>query len=188
MLPGWRNQMVNDLRYAFRMLRASPLLTLVAVLSIATAVGANTAVFTLVDQLLLRMLPVEDPRRLVQLTTTEEFYGATLGDGTELTYPLYVDLRDNNQVFAGMLCTFPTNLHLSAGGRSERVAAEVVAGSYFAVLGVHAALGRLILESDDRAIGGIRSRCSATRTGGIASAAIPAFSEGASTSTAGRSR
>ena len=97
-----------DLRFAVRSLRKVPLFTSVAVLSIAFGITANTAVFTLVDQVLLRTLPVDRPSELVQVDAAgTESHGGGMGDGTELLCTMYEDLRDHNDVFAGMFCRFP---------------------------------------------------------------------------------
>ena len=147
------SHLLADIRYGLRSLRGAPLFTTIAVASIGFAIAANTAVFTLVDQVLLRLLPARDADRLVQVSMSGAFYGGNMGDGTGLSYPMYVDLRDNNQVFAGMFSRFPVNVHLGFGGRSERVSGELVSGTYFPVLGVGAALGRTLTPDDDRAPG-----------------------------------
>jgi predicted permease len=122
---------------------------LVAVLSMALGIGANTAIFTLVDQVLLRQLPVESPDQLVLITAEGSQYGNGWGEGNELSYPRYADLRDHNEVFTGMLGRFPYPLHISFGGRTERVLGELVTGTYFPVLGVGAELGRTFAPNDD---------------------------------------
>src|SRR5437773_399894 len=143
----------NELRYALRMLRKSPLFTAIAVLSLAAGIGANTAIFSLVDQILLRMLPVKEPQQLVLLTMRGMHYGSNWG-GNAISYPMYSDFRDNNHVFSGMFCRFPNYASLSFGGQTERVASELVSGTYFPVLGVSVALGRVITPDDDRVPGG----------------------------------
>src|SRR5260370_1312697 len=95
-LPG-------EVRYAVRSLKKSPVFASVAVLSLALGIGANTAVFTLVDQMLLHQLPVPDPQQLVQLKELGENYGSNTGMNS-LSYPIYKDFRDQNQVFSGMMC------------------------------------------------------------------------------------
>jgi predicted permease len=146
--------LLTDLRFAFRSLRKAPLFTSVAALSIAFGIAANTAVFTLVDQVLLRPLPVIDPKQLVQVDAAQtESYGGGMGDGTELSYAMYKDLRDNNDVFAGMFCRFPVDLQISQTGRSERLLGELVSGTYFPELGVTPAAGRLFTADDDAAGG-----------------------------------
>jgi predicted permease len=142
-------QLHADLRYAVRTLRHAPLLTGVAVASIALAIGANTAVFALVDQVLLRLLPARDARELVQFHLNGDFYGGRLGTNTVVSYPLYVDLRDGNRVFDGMFCHFPLNFTIGYDNRSERVNGALISGTYFPVLGIPAAVGRTIGTDDD---------------------------------------
>jgi predicted permease len=146
---GIRQSVLMDIRYAFRTLRKSPAFVAVAVLSIALGVGANTAIFTLVDQVLLRQLPVTRPHELVLVTVRGTQYGSAWGDGNELSYPMYEDLRGHNEVFTGMFCRFAIALSLNAAGRAERVASELVSGTYFPTLGVTAARGRVIQPDDD---------------------------------------
>jgi predicted permease len=141
---------LSDLRYALRSLRKTPVVTAVAVLSIALGIGANTAVFTLVDQVLLRLLPVRQPEELVVVTAEGTQYGNGWGDGNELSYPRYADLRDHNQVFTGMLCRFGSDFHVAFGGATERVQGELVSGTYFPVLGVGPHLGRTFGPDEDK--------------------------------------
>ena len=144
-----------DLRYAVRSLRKVPLFTAIAVLSMAFGIAANTAVFTLVDQVVLRTLPVARPGELVQVSAPDtESYGGGMGDGTELSYAMYRDLRDHNQVFAGMFCRMQTGLTITYDGRSELVSAELVSGTFFPQLGVRPAVGRLFSPAEDRVAGG----------------------------------
>src|SRR5580700_9926817 len=91
----------GDLRYAFRSLRKAPVFTAVAVLSLALGIGANTAIFTLLDQILLRVLPVKDPQQLVLFTMRGRHYGGNWG-GNSISYPMYRDFQDHNEVFSGM--------------------------------------------------------------------------------------
>ena len=144
---------VQDLRYAFRTLRKAPLFTSVAVLSLALGIGANTAIFTLVNQLILQLLPVRDPEQLVLLTARGSHYGSNTG-GNALSYPMYQDFRDKNQVFQGMFCRFGNAFSLTYEGRTELVSGELVSGNYFPVLGVGAALGRVFNAQDDLIQGG----------------------------------
>ena len=145
--------LLQDLRYALRGFLKAPVFTLVAVLSIALGIGANTAIFTLVDQVLLRLLPVKDPKQLVLLTSSGAHYGNNRG-GNAISYPMYADFRDNNRVFSGMFCRFSLPLNVSFEGKTERAAGELVSGTYFQVLGVGSALGRTITPEDDRTPGG----------------------------------
>ena len=143
-----------DLRSAIRSLARSPLFTFVAVLSMAFGIASNTAVFTLVDQVVLRRLPVDRPGELVQVHARgTESYGGGLGDGTELSYAMYRDLRDGNDVFSGMFCRMPTSLHVGHQGRTEQILGELVSGTFFTELGVDPAAGRLFTPRDERAPG-----------------------------------
>lgn len=147
---------LTDVRIAVRSWKKSLGLTIVAIASIALGIGANSAIFTLVDQVLLRTLPVQNPQELVQVTSPgfEHKYGNNWGDGSELSFPMYQDIRDNNQVFAGVFGRFGYAMHISYGERTERVLGELVTGTYFPVLGVRAALGRTLTAEDDQLPGG----------------------------------
>jgi predicted permease len=142
--------LLADLRYAIRTLRKSPIFTVVAVLSIALGLGANTAIFTLVDQALLRLLPVKDPEQLVMLYPTGYNWGNWQGDNYVISYPIYTDLRDHNDVFSGMFVRRAWPMQVSYQGRTERIGGELVSGTYFSVLGVGAALGRVLTPEDDQ--------------------------------------
>ena len=139
----------QDVRFAWRSLSKSPVFTLVALLSIAFGIGANTAIFTLLDQVILRSLPVKDPGKLVLLYRVGSGYGNNRGDKA-LSYPMYEDFRDQNTVFDGVMCRYQGPLSFSANGATERIAGELVSGTYFQVLGVDAALGRLLTPDDNR--------------------------------------
>lgn len=142
---------LDDLRYALRNLRRTPVFTTVAVLSLALGIGANTAIFSLLDQVLLRLLPVKNPQELVQVYIGPgPFSGSSRGNRDNVSYPLYRDLRDRNQVFSGILARWPLALSFTGGDRTERVNGELVSGNYFEVLGVGAALGRVFTQDDDR--------------------------------------
>jgi predicted permease len=140
---------VGDVRYALRALGKSPVFTAVAVLSLALGIGANTAVYSLVDSVLLSLLPVKDPGELVQLKEVGRHYGSNTGMNA-LSYPIYEDFRNQNQVFSGMFSRFQTPVSVSDAGRNERAQGELVSGTYFQVLGVGAALGRVFTAEDDR--------------------------------------
>jgi predicted permease len=144
---------LQDLRFAVRTLRKSPLFTSIAVFSLALGIGANTAIFSLVDQLILQLLPVEHPEQLVLLTRHGMNYGSNTGSNA-ISYPLYQDFRDKNQVFSGMFCKFAMTFSLGYEGRTELISGELVSGNYFPVLGVGAALGRVFTASDDLYQGG----------------------------------
>jgi putative ABC transport system permease protein len=145
--------LIEDLRYAFRLLRKSPVFTTVAVLTLALGIGANTAIYTLLDQALLRPLPVKDPNHLVLLrhTGSDPGYSRTSTfDDLFYSYPMYRDLRDRNAVFDGLIATYwPARVGVQWHKQSELAYAELVSGNYFDVLGVQPALGRLFVASDD---------------------------------------
>ncbi len=145
--------LLNDIRYAFRTFRKSPVFVAVAVVSLALGIGANTAIFTLIDQVLLRTLPVKDPQQLVLLWTRGSHYGSNTGPN-KVSYPMYEDFRDKNQVFSGMFSRNGEDFSVVFEGKTERVAGELVSGTYFPVLGVGAALGRVFNENDDKTPGG----------------------------------
>ena len=144
--------LLPDLRHALRGLVKSRGFTVVAVLSLAIGIGANTAIFTLLDQVLLRRLPVREPRELV-LRMEGEPLRQQLGLQRDLL-PALPGPEPNNQVFSGMFCRFDAIVSLTYGADTERVAAELVSGTYFPVLGVGAALGRTFTPEEDRVLGG----------------------------------
>jgi predicted permease len=147
--------LLADLRLAARSLARAPLFSIVAVVSIALGIGANTAVFTLLDQVALRPLPVKRPAELVQLHARgEESYGGTLGNGTELSWPMYRDFRDKAPGFDGVIGRVLTQVHVGQQGVSDRADGEMVSGNYFQVLGVEPAIGRLFTPADDDTISG----------------------------------
>jgi predicted permease len=146
----------QDLRYGARMLFKQPGFTLIAVLTLALGIGANTAIFSLLDQVLLRRLPVEKPDELVVLRSPGPIRGHGSSDSdiaTSFSVPMYKGLRDNNLVFAGLLARYAIPLSVSARGNTERAAGELVSGNYFETLGVRPALGRVLTMEDDKQIG-----------------------------------
>jgi predicted permease len=145
--------MLQDLRYAFRNLRKSPLFTIVALCSLALGIGANTAIFTLADQILLRQIPVENAGDLVRISTDGPQSGYVLGTD-RFSYPMFKDLRDHNRALRGIAARFPTPLNLTYNARSERIEAELVSGTWFDTLGLTTAIGRGIGPEDDRLPGG----------------------------------
>ncbi len=152
------NSLLQDIRYALRQLRKSPGFTITVVLTLALGIGANTAIFTLFDQVLLRMLPVEKPKELVRFEWSGAFSGSmsSFGGDTETThnyfsYPMYKDLRDQNQVFQGIIAADKTTVGVSWRNQAESEDAEVVTGNYFQLLGLHPAVGWLFTSRDDTA-------------------------------------
>ncbi|HET9400236.1 MAG TPA: ABC transporter permease [Candidatus Acidoferrales bacterium] len=148
-LVGWFDSVVKDLRYAARMLRRNPGFTAVAVLTLALGIGANTAMFTLLDQILLRSLPVKNPQALVALRMRGRHYGSNWG-ANAISYPMYRDFQDHNEVFSGMFARFAREVSLTYEGKSELTNAELVSGTYFDILGVSTILGRPITPNEDR--------------------------------------
>ena len=145
---GWLDTVFRDLKYTYRTLARAPGFTAVAVLTLALGIGANTAIFSLLDQVLLRLLPVKDPQQLVLLTMKGRHYGSNWG-GNAISHPMFRDFRDHNEVFSDMFCRFPTSASLSFGQQSERVFVELVSGTYFSTLGVVPAMGRILTPEDD---------------------------------------
>lgn len=139
---------IGDARYGLRSLSKSPVFTAVAVLSLALGIGANTAIFSLIDQVLLRLLPVKDPESLVMIATRGAHWGNNRG-ANMLSYPMYKDYRDKNEVFTGVLCRSGVTVNMSYDGPAERVEGELVSGNYFQVLGMDAALGRTFSKDDE---------------------------------------
>ncbi|PYY08179.1 MAG: ABC transporter permease [Acidobacteria bacterium] len=146
-----RNVM-EDVRYGLRLLRKSPAFTIVAVLTLALGIGANTAIYTLLDQALLRSLPVKEPNRLVFLRFSGGDTGSTHARGGSqkvFSYPMYRDLRDRNSVFSGLIATAWAQVSVQWHNQPDLADAELVSGNYFDVLGLQPALGRLLVSSDD---------------------------------------
>jgi putative ABC transport system permease protein len=162
----------GDIRYAIRGLSRSPLFTAVALVSIALGIGANTAIFTLVDEVLVRALPVKQPEQLVLFRGSRNHYGSNSG-GDMLSFPMYEDFRNSfvdggdaasmprvsqpvpnpaatPKIFSGLFARRAMAMVVGIDGQSERVPGELVSGTYFHVLGIGAAIGRVITPEDDR--------------------------------------
>jgi predicted permease len=146
----------QDVRYGLRMLAKNPGFTSIAILTLALGIGANTAIFSLMDQILLRRLPVKQPDELVILRSPGRGGGHvwTDGDGAQsFSYPAYKGLRNSSAV-TGMLARFAFEASIASHGQTERGLGELVSGNYFDVLGVRPAYGRLFTADDDRVQGG----------------------------------
>ncbi|MCC6393624.1 MAG: ABC transporter permease, partial [Bryobacterales bacterium] len=139
---------LQDLRFALRTMARSPLFSTVAILSLALGIGANTAIFTLMDQLMLRQLPVKDPGQLVMLYQKGANNGSNMGDRMQ-SYPIYQDWQKKAEPLAEVLCRRLVPTSVSAGNKTERVDAELVSGNYFTMLGVKAAAGRVFNSRED---------------------------------------
>jgi macrolide transport system ATP-binding/permease protein len=138
--------LLKDLRYGIRMLAKSPGFTLVAVLSLALGIGANTTVFSLLDAIMLRSLPVQNPEQIVDIATRV----AGGEPHTEFSYPLYAALRDHNDALSGMVAYSDTNFGLAAGDQTERIRGEYVSANYFSVVGVQPMMGSAFAAGDER--------------------------------------
>jgi putative ABC transport system permease protein len=147
------NGFLQDFRYALRQLAKSPGFAAVAIITLALGIGANTAIFSLLDQALLRSLPVKDADRLVVLQFTGNGSGhvsSRTDDTFYFSYPMYRDLRDRNSVFSGLIATDWMQVGVQWHNQSEVIAAELVSGNYFDALGIQPAMGRLLVADDDR--------------------------------------
>jgi putative ABC transport system permease protein len=149
--------MWNDIRYAVRSFPRSPVFAIVAVLSLALGIGANTAIFTLLDQALIQSLPVRDPESLVVLHAGDlRLRGTSNSDNHETVYSLamYREIRNRSDIFEGVIARggLPPVV-LQKGGASEYLEVELVSGNYFEVLGLRPLLGRAISPSDDALAG-----------------------------------
>ena len=147
--------LLQDLRYGARLLLKTPGFTLIAALSLALGIGANTTIFTLINAVLLNPLPVEDPSQLVSVWTTDERNQGGFGFGFLQTSPMnYKDLRDKNEVFSGMAGHTGLPLNITGGtGDPQQVFGEIVTGNYFSVLGAKPAIGRGFLPDEDQTPG-----------------------------------
>jgi predicted permease len=137
-----------DLRLAARGLRRSPLFATVAILSLALGIGANSAIFTLIDQILLRKLPVKSPDELVMLFQRGSHNGSNMGTRMH-SYPIYQDYQKKGEPLAEVICRRLVPASVSVENQTERVLAEMVSGNYFTMLGVQPALGRVFNSKED---------------------------------------
>jgi predicted permease len=142
------NSSTADLRLAVRGLRRNPLFATVAILSLALGIGANTAIFTLLDQVLLRKLPVKEPERLVMLYQEGPHNGSNMGTRMH-SYPIYQDFQKRAEPLAEVLCRRLVGASVSIDNQTERVLAEMVSGNYFSMLGVKPAIGRVFHSQED---------------------------------------
>ncbi|MFT4112123.1 ABC transporter permease [Silvibacterium sp.] len=151
---------LSDIRFALRQLRRAPGFAVTAVLTLGLAIGANTAIFTLLDQALLSSLPVREPSKLVVLSFAGEVDGHMHNEGGDspghthyFTYSDYKEMRDRNTVLSGLAAAEPLTLGVKWGEQAENARAEIVSGNYFQMLGVPAAAGRVLAPADDTAPG-----------------------------------
>jgi putative ABC transport system permease protein len=140
-LFAWLDTVIGDVRYGLRSLRSTPAFTFVAVFSLALGIGANTAIFSILDAVMLKSLPVSHPDELVSLTRAER--------GDSFTNPLWEAIRNRQDVFSGAFAFGDDKFSLTNGGEARRIAGVYVSGDFFSTLGVTTLLGRPIVKSDD---------------------------------------
>ena len=148
---------VQDIRYGFRMLVKNPSFTIIAVLALALGIGANSAIFSVTDQILFRSLPVKSPEQLVVLTSPGPKPGRINSDGDDsqsFSYPLYRNLRANQPDGIDLAARYGIPISVTGNNQTERANGELVSGNYFEVIGVEPGLGRLFTEEVDRVPGG----------------------------------
>src|SRR6266540_123054 len=148
-LSRWLRDFACDIRYSARSFLRSPSFTATTVLSLALGIGATTAIYSLVNQVVLQALPVHRPERLVLIDWKGDPLCCGMGTYNLMSYPICRDLQLQDRFFEGVLCRAATAVNLSTGGEHRPAAAEIVSGSYFPVLGVSAALGRVLGSDDD---------------------------------------
>ena len=142
----WLEDLAKDLRYTARTLRQSPAFLMVAVLSLALGIGANTAIFTLIDAIMLRSLPVQQPERLVQITRLSQD-----GKPTTVSYPLFEYFHDNLKSISGAAVAMASGSTIHMDGVEEEVSTDLVSGEFYSLLGLAPAAGRLLQPADDAA-------------------------------------
>jgi predicted permease len=138
----------SDVRLAIRSLGRSPLFATVAILSLALGIGANTAIFTLIDQIVLRKLPVTRPEQLVMLYQQGAHNGSNMGSRMH-SYPIYQDFQQRAEPLAEVLCRRLVSASVTVDNQTERLEAEIVSGNYFTMLGVKPAIGRVFNSQED---------------------------------------
>ncbi len=138
-----------DIRYGFRILGRTPVITLVAILSLALGIGANTAIFSLIDTVMLRMLPVNKPEELMQVRLRDQRSTSEEANPT-FTNPLWEQLRNRQDVFSGVFAWSTSRFNLARGGAVSYANGIFASGEFFSTLGIRPAAGRLIVASDDQ--------------------------------------
>ena len=140
----------QDVRYGLRTLAKAPAFSIVVIASLALGIGANTAIFSLINAALLKMLPVKSPEQLVELRNVSPVWGPM-----EFSYPAFKKFRDRNQVFDGVLAFFEFGfaVDVEVNGHGDMAKAQLISGNYFSVLGIQPAVGRLIASIDETVTG-----------------------------------
>ncbi len=152
-LMRWLREFLYDLRFSARSLLRSPSFTATVVLSFALGIGATTAIYSLVDQVILHALPVRDPQQLVLIDWKGDSVFGAFGTYNLMSHALCRDLQQQERFFDGVLCRAAIRVNLSTGAEHRPTAAEIVSGNYFSVLGVGALMGRVLTNEDDGAPG-----------------------------------
>ena len=137
------DDVLQDVRYALRALCSNPGFSAIAILSLALGIGADTAIFSLINAVILKTLPVSHPEQLVQLVMKTE-------NGTTFTNPIWEQVRDRQDVFSGAFAYSPIRLNLAGGGEVRNASTSWVSGDFFSTLGVHPLLGRTFTAADDK--------------------------------------
>src|ERR1051325_8587914 len=160
-VDGLETLMFQDIRYGIRMLLKRPGFTLVAVLSLALGIGANTAIFSLLDAVMIKTLPVQEPQQLVLFGKGQDqgrALGPPVGNVDLFSYPFYRQVQQRTDMFSGVasLLSMTWTVHgfVNSSSNIEQMEVQLVSGSYFPVLGVNAGLGRVLTEADDQNQGG----------------------------------
>src|SRR5215472_10762912 len=154
-IAAWMETFFNDLRFGVRQLRRNRVFSFIAILSLALGIGANTAIFSVMNAILLRALPVRDPQELVILTNPDSAGSWTgIGDAErdQISYPEFVELRDRLTTLSGLCVAQSYSSDWSvriAGGDQEPVHGRLVSENYFSVLGVTSSIGRVFSQSDE---------------------------------------
>src|ERR1017187_97184 len=157
--------LLQDIRYGLRMLRKSPGFTTVAIITLALGIGANTAIFSLINAIMLRTLPVRDPQSLVQLIWVSRGIGTFSGSFNSggclepegafrdtycmFSYPMFEQMKAQQKVFSGVFASVPVDLAMNFGGRTSRLQGLFVSGDFFTTLGAQPVLGRSLIPADD---------------------------------------
>ena len=142
------DHLLQDLRYTLRQLHKAPSFTLTATLSLAMGIGANTAVFTVIERVLLRPLPVANPQELVFIADQRILEQQS----PRFSYPFYASLRDN-KILTGVTARFSLGVNTKFNGQVARVSGELVSGNYFSVVGTGTQIGRAFTSEDDKRLG-----------------------------------
>ena len=152
-LTRWLRDLLYDLRFSARSYLRTPAFSVTAVLSFALGIGATTAIYSLVDQVIFHSLPVREPQRLVLIDWKGDPVGGGFGTWNLMSYPLCRELQTQDRFFEGVLCRAATTVNVTTAGEPRPVAAEIVSGAYFSVLGVGPSLGRVLGTGDDETPG-----------------------------------